>query len=197
MSLRNKLIAAIAGLCMGISGSAFADVPPPVNLTVTNAAGAPGSMVSPTISIDMAGFLYEAFDLTLSYQASALTFQPQLSTVSYNQTSGLFTGLPFYLPGIASVTGGVASVSFSSFAATGFAVNTPLLLTAVFQINNAAPVAPYDILISGSVSTDPVFEERSFSGVATVTAVPEPEIWLLMLGGLALVAWKKRSRLPN
>jgi hypothetical protein len=197
MDLRNKLIATIAGLCMGFSGMAIANVAPPVNLTITNAASTPGSLVSPTISFDIGGFLYEAFDLTFSYQASALTFKPQLSSVSYNGVPGPFTGLPAYLPGVASVTGDVATVSFSSFAAVGFTVNTPLLLTAVFQINNAALAAPYDISISGSVSTDPDFEERSFSGLATVTAVPEPEVWMLMLGGLGLVAWKRRPRLPK
>ncbi len=199
MNLRNKLIAAIAGLCMGFSGAVLAAIepPPPVNLTITNASGAPGSLVSPTISLDIGGFLYEAFDLTFSYQASALTFLPGSSSVSYNATQNPFEALPTYFAGVASVTGDVATVSFGSFTTPGssFTMNTPLLLTAVFQINNAALAGPYDISISGSVSTDPVFEERSFSGLATVTAVPEPEVWLLMLGGFGLMAWKRRSRL--
>ena len=196
MYFRNKLIAAVAGLILGFSGAAFATVePPPVNLTITNAAGAPGSFVSPTVSFDIGGFLYDSLKLDFSYQASALTFKPLLSTVSYNNASRPFTDLPAYLQGPASVVGDVATISISSFDGVGFPMNTPLLLTAMFQLNNAALAGPYEIAISGSVSTDPEFEERSFSGLATVTAVPEPELWMLMLGGLGLVAWKRRSRL--
>lgn len=195
MSLRTRLLAAVAGLCMGFSGAAFAVAgPPPVDLTITNASGLPGSLVSPTISFDIGGFLYEAFDLSFSYKASALTFKPLLSTVSFNSATGPLTGLPAYFSPVASVVGDVATVSVSSFSLLGIPMNSPLLLTAVFEIKPAAPAGPYGVSATGFVSTDPMGEERTFSGIATVTAVPEPEIWLLMLGGLGLVAWKKRSR---
>lgn len=197
MSLRTRLIAAVAGLCMGFSGAAFAVAgPPPVDLTITNASGLPGSLVSPMISFDISGFSYDSFDLSFSYKASALTFKPLLSTVSFNGTPGPLSSLPgSYALGPVSVVGDVATVSFGSLDITSPTVLSPLLLTAVFEINPAAPAGPYAISFAGTASTDPVYEERGFSGLATVTAVPEPEVWMLLLGGLGLLAWKKRSRI--
>ncbi len=197
MSLRTRLIAAVAGLCMGFSGAAFAVAgPPPVDLTITNASGLPGSLVSPMISFDIDGFVYTSFNLTFSYKDSALTFLPGASTVSYNSTSGPFlSSLPAVTTGPKLVANDVATVTFGSLTLDTFPVNTPLLLTAVFQFKNAVPAGPYDISFSGTVSEDLVYEERGFSGLATVTAVPEPEVWMLLLGGLGLLAWKKRSRI--
>lgn len=197
MSLRNKLIATAAGLWMGFSGAAWAvvAVPPPLDLTITDASGLPGSIVTPTIGFDVGSLVFKSLDLTFSYKASALTFRPLDSTVLYDGSSHPLNSLPTYALHAQPVVNDVATVTLSSFDLTGIPTTGPFILTAAFGINSLAPAGPYSVSVTGFVAEVPVWEEQSFSGLVTVTAVPEPEAWLLMLGGLGLVAWKRRARL--
>jgi len=198
MQIRKTVLAAVAGLWIGLSGAAIAAMapPPPITVTVTQASGVAGSTVKPTFSFDVNGFLFESIDLRMTFTDPLLTFDLASSTVSYNGGSSAWTSLPNFNKAGPSVLGDVAWFSFSSFAAMPEPFTGALVLRPAFTIRNGAPLGATAVTVAGSIGTDAVFEERSFdhSVAVTVSAVPEPELWLLWLGGIGLLAWK-RSRL--
>ncbi len=195
MGLRNKLLAALTGLLVGLSGTVMAALPT-LNLTIFNASGPPGSIVSPTVAFDIDGFSFDSFTLDLSFDPTVLSFLPDASTLTYQNQTIAFTALPgFNIPSGFTDVGGDGQwhqrYAFSTL--NPVTVSGSLVLAGAFKIAAAAPAGPYPITVTGSASTGPGFEEPSFSGIATISAVPEPETWLLLLGGLGLIGLR-RSR---
>ena len=191
MQIHKKFWAAVFGLLIGLSGAASAaDIP----VTVTPASGQVGSTVKPSFSLPVSGIAYDTLDLTLTFPDALLSFDLGSSTAHYNGLSTLWSSLPgFYTPPPGTSPAGTfrfGTVTLSSVSIVG-----PLVLKPAFQVRPGAPLGDTTVTVSGSISTDPVFEELYFDSSATITvsAVPEPEIWLLWLGGVGLLAWR-RSR---
>lgn len=194
MQIHKKFWAAVFGLLIGLSGAASAaDIP----VTVTPAAGLAGSTVKPSFSLDVNGFAFASFDLSLTFTDPLLSFDLDSSTVSYNGQSRLLADLPAFFSS-ASVNGDLHTILFSAFAAEPETLTGPLVLRPAFLIRNGAPLGNTSVTVSGSIGEQPLVGERDFNSSATITvsAVPEPEIWLLWLGGVGLLAWR-RSRLQS
>ena len=191
MQIHKKFWAAVFGLLIGLSGAASAaDIP----VTVTPAAGLAGSTVKPSFSLDVNGFAFASFDLSLTFTDPLLSFDLDSSTVNYNGQSRLLADLPAFFSS-ASVNGDLHTILFSAFAAEPETLTGPLVLRPAFLIRNGAPLGNTSVTVSGSIGEQPLVGERDFNSSATITvsAVPEPEIWLLWLGGVGLLAWR-RSR---
>lgn len=200
MALRKHMVAVLAGLSLALAGPALADEPS-LDLATTGASGLPGAIVHPTFSLDITGFSFDSLTLRLVYPTT-LTLLPGTSTASYASTPTPFNGpwnsLPSYALG-RSEQAGFWHDDITSFALVGVPVTGPLLLTGAFQIDPAASPGSYQIAVSGWVSTGPTLEleEPSFSGVAAVTVVPEPEAWLLWLCGIGLLLTLAARRRPE
>ncbi len=200
MLIRRQFRAAIAGLCIGLWGLAHAAAPPDIPVTTTAATGMAGSTVKPSFSFDVNGFDFEAFDLTLTFTDPVLSFDLGSSTASYNGNTMPWANLlAVFLPSGPSAIGDVGTFQFSAFSLAPESITGALVLQPAFQIRNGAPLGNTTVTVSGSIGSEPLVGERYFSSDATITvsAVPEPELWLLWLGGIGLLAWKKRSRLKH
>jgi hypothetical protein len=190
----SALWALAGGLCLAFSSAAFAAAPPMIPVTVTPASGNPGSMVQPVFSFDVTGFEFESFDLVLSYSAPLLSLDLGNSSVTVNGVTGSWANiLPF-----ATTTSGSGTYEVHAFAVSPTVLTGPIVLRPAFTIGNAAPLGPTQVQIAGSIGSEPAIGERYFdnTGTVTVTAVPEPEIWLMWLGGIGLLAWR-RARLQR
>lgn len=192
--LRGALVAVWLGLC----ATAFAAAPSPITVTTTSVAGLAGSTVKPSFSLDVDGFFFESFDLSLRFTNPVLSFDLGSSRVLYNGNLLPWDGLPNYNDnGIGPVTiGDNTRFQFSTFSLGLANFSGALVLQPAFKILEAAPLGPTAIAISGSIGSDPQGFERFFDSSATVTvsAVPEPEVWLLWLGGIGLLAWTRKRR---
>jgi hypothetical protein len=188
MQIRKKVWTAFFGLWAGLSGAVFAaDVP----VTVTPASGLPGSTVKPGFSLAVNGIDFVTLDLTLTFSNALLSFDLGSSTISYNGQSKLWSSLPGFITPPGPLTAG--TFLFGSLDLNSVNIIGPLVLEPAFQVRNGAPLGDTTVTVSGSICCDPVFEERYFdsSAAITVSAVPEPEVWLLWLGGVGLLAWRR------
>lgn len=191
----SALWALAGGLCLAFSSAAFAAAPPMIPVTVTPASGNPGGVVQPVFSFDVTGFEFESFDLVLSYSAPLLALDLGNSSVTVNGVTGSWANiLPF-----APSTSGSGSYELHAFTLSPPTVLTgPIVLRPAFTIGNAAPLGATQVQVTGSIGSEPGIGERYFDSTVavTVTAVPEPEIWLMWLGGIGLLAWR-RARLQR
>ena len=191
MQIHKKFWAAVIGLSIGLSGAASAA---DIFVTVTPASGLVGSTVKPSFSLPVSGIAYDTLDLTLTFPEALLSFDLGSSTMHYNGQSTLWSNLPgFYTP--PTGTSAAGTFQFGTITLSPVNIVGPLVLQPAFLVRPGAPLGDTMVTMSGSISTDPVFEELYFDSSATITvsAVPEPEIWLLWLGGVGLLAWR-RSR---
>lgn len=186
---------ALVALWLGLCAAAFASAQP-LPVTTTPAAGVAGSTVKPAFSLDVNGFLFESLDLTLHFSDPMVSFDLASSTAQVNGQTLAWTALPGYFGIGPVVSGDVGSFQLSAFTIAPMTLTGPLVLRPAFQIRNTAPLGDTPITISGSFGTDPLNVERYFDSSATLTvsAVPEPELWLLWLGGLGLLAWRRTRR---
>ncbi len=194
-NIHGKVLATIAGVLLALSGQNAASADS-IDLTVQGAAGLPGSVVHPTVTFPLDGFTFDSLTLTLTYDASVLSFQPGASTVSYNGQTSPFNGLPNFFAGPPqSVGGGQSQTTFVSYTLSGPTIEGPLVWTGAFELLPAIdPRSVHQVTISGLVSTGQLVEEPAFSAQFAIAAVPEPETWLLWIGGLGLLAAGVRRR---
>lgn len=189
MKLRNKLFAVLGCIGLFISLAASASVPE-VDMRTVDVAGLPGQTVMASISLDIDGFNYDAFDFDLTFDPTVLAFQPGLSTFTLNGAVDGLSSLPFYSFS-AQFEDSVWHARVSSFSLASPPVSGDLMLMGAFKISDAALPGSYPISINGTVASGPVYEEMPFSGSVMVTVVPEPETWMLWLGGVGLLAWRR------
>lgn len=190
MNTSKTVLAAIAGLCLFATSAQAVLAPAEIQLTVSDATGLPGSIVFPTISFPINGFEFDSLTLTLTYDASVLAFQAGASTVTLNGASQALTSLPNYFAGAPTTVGGLQQTVYSAFSVNSVPVTGALVLTGSFQILGGAASGLYPVVFSGSVSTGPgpAFDEPDFSSQLSVAVVPEPETWLLWIGGIGMLA---------
>jgi hypothetical protein len=178
-----------------------------------------GAPASPTFTVNF-GTASSPYDLValnfdLTYDSAVLTFNPDASTITYNgaSTVGINTVLNQLAPDSGSVcAGNSCSSSVPGIFTVGWftlgsvALNAPVTLTAAFIVSPGAAIGSSStVSLTGTsganvpVSTDFPFGVRDdnylASAAITVTAVPEPEGWLMLLAGLGLIATLGRRRL--
>lgn len=203
------LLAGALGMSMSLA-HASAGVPAEVAPFTTQAGsviapvGGPGAQAMPTFSItfdpqfDLAGFT-----LNLDYRDDLMSFNAAASTVGSGATvmslSEAFTTLAgASSPGDFVVfppsdNPGAYSVSAFYFVGTFPIAPQTVTFTAVFDLLPAFTAGSQaNVTFSGSL--EDTLASYPIQGVATVTAVPEPETWLMLLGGLGLVASRVRRR---
>lgn len=194
MSMMRKIGAWLFGSAMlAAAASAHAN-----NWYSDTLVGTPGGQVTATWTYDF-GTDYPLWMATMevSYDPALMNFLPEMSSVDVNGAPYSFAGMLAALETLdPDVSHNVAPgiVAFSFFlpldGPASVPVSGPVTFSAVFVL---APdfSGPAYIDFSGAVAGD---EEQLFSGTITVTAVPEPETWLMWLGGLGLLASRYARR---
>lgn len=194
MSLYKNLLAVLSASCLVLSGATYASVPD-FDMGTVSVSGLPSTVVHPSLSLDINGFDFDSFTLDLVFDPNALSFLSGASTVVFNGVTQPLAALPSYSESAGvDINDGAWHVRIGSFSLASVPVAGQLALNGAFKIaDNAAP-GIHQITASGFVSTGPisVCEECTFGGLVAVTVVPEPETWALWLGGLGLLAWRRK-----
>lgn len=198
MKIPKSLTAVMTGLWLGFAGPAAAVLElPTIDLTAGDVSGLPGSVVNPTVSFPVNGFVFDSLTLVLGYDNTVMTFLPASSTVTYNGNTIGFQALPNYVVGTKQTEFGVWTERYGSFASPNPTppITGTMLLTGAFQIMPGAVAGSYPIQVSGLISSGPSpFEEPEFNHAVSVSVVPEPEVWLLWISGIGLLAARQRNQ---
>jgi hypothetical protein len=217
MLLVKQICGLVISLAMyGVAGVVSAAT---IDASGTGASALRGAPASPTFTVNF-GTPSSPYDLValnfdLAYDSAVLTFNPDASTITYNGASrvGINTVLKQLAPDSGTVCAGNSCSSsvpgtftVGWFTLGSVALNAPVTLTAAFIVSPGAAVGSSStVTLTGTsganvpVSTDFPFGVRDdnylASAAITVTAVPEPEGWLMLLAGLGLIATLGRRRL--
>lgn len=206
------LLAIVAAMASGPLAHAAVSIEPalaPVVDVSTADVSAPAlGQASPTLTFSFVeDYGFTSLLLQVDYVPSKLSFNEALSTALF-QPSGLPS---FTLDHLVTLTGGDFSYSenssvpgsytlIASFATLSqvLPAGSSLVLTGVFDlvglpVGESTPVAMSGILTSTVADVDPS-AINEFAVSAAVTAVPEPESWLMLLAGLGLLASRVRRR---
>lgn len=222
-----KLLASVTLLAAAGATQAVGALPANIETSATDAAAAPGSFAYPTFTmffadtappISTAPYLLTTLNFDLSYDGAALTFNPERSSLSYNGVTvggisggGINGALGQLAVDSATVcaSGGCSSSALGMFTIAWYSIsgsatlNTPLVLTAAFEVLPGATSAAVSLVGTGGFNLNQGTASNGASLIldtivpvtATVSAVPEPEGWLMMLAGIALIATLGRRRL--
>lgn len=183
-------------------------VAPVVHVSATDASGPVPGQASPTLTFSFVEpYDFTSLFLKIDYDPLKLSFNDALSSAVFHPSA-----LPaFTLDDLVAASDGDFSYSSDetvagSYTLTAFFANqshvlpagSSLVLTGVFDlvglpIGQSTPVAMSGILTSTVADSDPG-AVNDFAVGASVTAVPEPETWLMLLGGLAVLASRMRRR---
>ena len=199
MNTRNAVLAGMAWLSIAVSASAFATIPN-VEVTANGDSGSPGSFVRPSGEFAIDGFNLDSLYLDLSFDPSVMSFQVGSSTLSFNGATMPFDAVPPLLFAEGSKAAdelGQWHETYTWFSLNSTPVHGPLLFSATFLVQQgiaSPPPGAYSVKIMGTMSSDPIFEEREFSSSALVSLVPEPEVWLLWASGLGFLVWRQARR---
>ncbi len=205
------LVALVAVLVTSPLAHAVSSVPavaPVVDVSATDASGPVPGQASPKLTFSFVEpYGFTSLFLQIDYVEAKLSFNNLLSSAVFQPTA-----LPsFTLDDLVTASGGNfsydsdTSVSGSytllaSFATQSYVLpaGSSLVLTGVFDlvglpVGQSTDVAMSGILTSTVADSDPS-AVNNFAVSATVTAVPEPETWLMLLGGLCVLASRMRRR---
>jgi hypothetical protein len=200
-----------AGLVMSASATMAAAPLALFPTTAGHATGLPGSQVTPTLTFDFAG----GYDLTgillsFTYESSMLSFNAGASTVSISVPFGPTTvqSVVTYQDLVDEMSNADSAFfidvndapgSFSLAVAYPPALSYPMPAGTQFVVNGVFTIAPSATLgvplpieITGQLGNQAGFDD--FANTVNVTAVPEPETWLMLLGGLGLLATRIRRK---
>lgn len=185
---------------MGSTSDAYAGTAGAV--TGTGSVGEAGSIVAPTFTLDFGQSLQLInFNFNWEFDSEYLTFRKDISTISYGgQEMGLATFIdliksqfgssPQYmsLEGVVTTSGNkkydytIFPSGFESAEVFGQAI-----IKMVFELSANTPFGyTTEVSFAGNL-VDLDENETPFSANATVQAVPEPQLWMLWLAGMAIV----------
>lgn len=162
-------------------------------------SGVPGGQIEATLSFDIgAGYPFNGANFWMEYDPTSMGFLAEGSKVTVNGTEYGFLDVLADLSSLsADMTSNVSPgmVAFSIYLPVfpelvSIPVTGPVTLSAAFELSSAF-AGPAFIDFGGAVGGE---EESLFSGSIQVTAVPEPETWLMWLGGLGLLAARYTRR---
>jgi hypothetical protein len=210
-----QVMGATAALALASSvaygGLEFPLPPPAVSVTANPASlvmPGPGAKASVTLTFEfLADYAFNSISLFVNYEKQFLTFNRGDSTVGVlgagstvplaNAAALLTSGLPG--SDVENDNPSVGEYSLSGYTiATSYPLlaGTKLVLTGVFDLSSsfaATTTTNVDMAVYVAGPSADLGQEDAFPGLrTTVSAVPEPETWMLLLGGLGLIASRVR-----
>ena len=216
MWMKSLVSALTSGAMLLASTQVLAAFAEPVTLLapLVTGTGVPGGVdpAKPAFSFQFTDYDFVAVGVSLTYDPSVLQFNPSQSTVTYN---GVTRTLPDLLLDLGELSGGGFFVDAADDAAgevyfnAGFTESGSLLLNGTLTVQTAfnllAPTFEVgtnrQVGIAGLlfVNTDGVYAElipAISPPTLTISAVPEPEAWMMLLAGMGLLGAvaKRRNR---
>jgi hypothetical protein len=209
--------ALVAGALSFAGGVAHAAAAPDVVVAgATNGSAAPGGTAFTSFTLAFGGtYEFIGIAMTMDYDPARLTFDPLLSSVSI---LGSVVSLPVFLAQLAAteslpmsdfdVYGGEDPPGHLYFGA-GYTVSGSTSLTGDIVVTTAFKLAPSFAVGSHSVVDIKQLDIADLNtGIVslasaeipvsmTVSAVPEPESWLMLLAGLGLLGGVARRRVAR
>lgn len=198
MTVLKKLFGyvAAAALCASALASHAA-----VTASGTGAAGAAGGVAVPTVtfSFDLPYALI-GFDFYIDYSGSNMVFEPAQSTIQVGSNVVTFPEVMNVLAG-SGFTGSPNHLVGANYSLTGFFTGDPIPMPAQFTLNGVFTLPQG--FTGGSVNVygnfystefDTTFQGDPFDVTVSITAVPEPGTWAMLLCGLGLLAAVARRR---
>jgi hypothetical protein len=206
--------AGLLGLGASLSHAALELPPQPsavavsVTPTVTVTPG-PGARATTSLTFEfLADYSFNAIQLDLGYDAGLLQFNRGASSIRVfapaasipSAVASLPDALALFVPApnqeINNLNAGTYALSAFSLASFPLAQGSKLVLNGVFDVTGSFTASTSTLVtMSGSLagrlgasSTNDVFPPLQ----TTVSAVPEPQTWMLLLGGLGLIASRVR-----
>ena len=166
-----------------------------VGVTHTDASGAPGGLAKPTLAFDIGtDYPFSSISMELTYDSSMLTFMTADSSVKTGADTLSFNDFISALNSVSSIliindsSPGLYALSAGTL--LPLPVSGPVEFTLAFKLANGFS-SPSAVAYSGLISGN---DEDSFNGSMNISAVPEPEVWLLWLSGLGLLATRTLRR---
>ncbi|MCB2008254.1 MAG: PEPxxWA-CTERM sorting domain-containing protein [Rhodoferax sp.] len=204
-------LVAVLGLS-GTAAQAAVSIPEPALSTSTvDAVSQPGSQALPSFVFNFdSNFDLIGFDITVQFDPTKLSFNAAASTLSFGASTvtlpaalmAMQTALPDFIfsPGAGdfgtAINTGEFSFNGAYFAPTSFfpvPAGSSVTLTGVFDLLPGFDTGSTPVRVFGNAS-DQFFAFEEFDMTASVSAVPEPETWLMLIGGLGLIASRVRRR---
>ncbi len=184
-----------------------------VSGSVVNAGSLPGGQASPAFVFSFdSGFDLAGFEVKFTFNPAKLSFDAAASTLAV--AGGITmpaTTIPLVLTAMQSASSDFFysgqsadyDVDGFNFSFNGTYLNpanfspipggTTVTLTGVFNLLPGFDSGSASVRVFGE-AIDPAFNSEPFDVTATVSAVPEPETWLMVIGGLGLIASRVRRR---
>ena len=215
MKLWNFASAALLAGALSLAGGvAHAATAPDVGVEgATNGSAAPGGTAFTSFTIGFAGtYQFNEAAATITYDPALLTFNPFQSRVS---VLGVDRSLPAFLtllsqmqnlPGSDFVAYGGESPAGTLFFGTGFTLqgsmplNGNIIVTTAFDlastmaVGSVSEVAVTQLAMSDLNTGMVSLASPQMPVLMTVTAVPEPETWLMLLAGMGLLGAVAKRR---
>lgn len=192
--MKNLLIKASVAAAMLVAGTlAQANgAPDPLSITVTPGTAVQGGVATALMTIQLGGsYLLDGAMFNLDWDEAALTFLPLQSTaagMSYGSLVGLFD------PDFSSMSSFPGSFGLSAVLLAPQAVGPgDVALTLAFEgLQVGTHAVTYFLELADLALPSPLTNTGSFN--VTITPIPEPATYALMLGGLAAVGALARRR---
>ncbi len=211
------IVSLVAGL--GLTGQvahADPDVPDPViSASAVNATATLSNQAFPYFVLNFnTDFDLAGFEVTVEYAPTKLSFSAASTRLTIGsdtfklpevlammEAASVIPGSDpdfIYSPGQADFGSDIHTGSFSfngTYLGEPYLVpaGTSVVMMGVFNLQPGFDAGDTQVRVFG-MAIDPSLNGENFDVTATVAAVPEPETWLMLLGGLGLIAARVRRR---
>lgn len=196
MKATNTISSILLAAGLGLSVATQAAV-----VSSSGAAGIPNGLAYATMNFDIGtDYPFTSFDIAIDYEPKKLSFDAGMSTVNVGANTYGFGDFLSLLAAntdyfLANPDPGNGMYSLSAFALNPIYVSGPVEITVALRLAQDFTSGTSLVNYAGSISGD--LDEDLFSGHFSVSAVPEPGVWMLWLGGLGLLAMRRVGKIKS
>ena len=204
-------LVAVLSLSGPAAHAAMAAVEPVITTSAVDSLSQPGSQALPSFVFDFgSNFDLVGFDVTIQFDETRLSFNAAASTLSLGATTvplsaalmAMQNALPDfqYIPGPGGFGAAIDTDAFNFngvyFDPASFytvPAGSSVTMTTVFNLLPGFVAGSTPVRVFGNAG-DQFSNFEAFDMTASVAVVPEPETWLMLIGGLGLIASRVRRR---